>query len=170
MSEHLQKFLGAMARGGIGWEDRYEREMCGGGSTSVDYARLAGHYISLLNEVIGAVGLPRLQVLIEAMDDVRRPDLLNELHNWSITYGRALCPTGADTYGDGVRACKEQVAAILRGAPRRRVPDGTPGVRDQDATCAEFEPGRPAGDLCEGDGHYLCDECANRRPHDEVEP
>ncbi|MFH1185094.1 MAG: hypothetical protein V1755_08660 [Chloroflexota bacterium] len=115
MSEHLQKFLGAMAGGGIGWEDRYEREMCGGGSTSIDYARLAGHYISLLNEVIGAVGLPRLQVLIEAMDDVRRPDLINALHNWSITYGRELCPTGADTYGEGVRACKEQVAAILRG-------------------------------------------------------
>lgn len=115
MSSSLQKFLSAMAKGGLGWMDDYERALGGEGADGKpEHAWLSGHYWSLLNEVIGAVGLPRLQVLIEALDDVRRPDLINALHNWSITYGRALCPTGADTYGEGMRAAKDQVKAILR--------------------------------------------------------
>lgn len=35
------------------------------------------------------------------------------LDNWTHEMGASLCPTGADTYGEGVRACKGQVAAII---------------------------------------------------------
>lgn len=40
---------------------------------------------------------------------------------------------------------------------------GMPGVRDPDAPCDAFAPGKPAG-KCETDGHYMCDECSNRAP------
>ena len=40
---------------------------------------------------------------------------LSRLVEWSMTFGAALNPTAADTYGEGVRACKAQVAEMLRG-------------------------------------------------------
>jgi len=52
-----------------------------------------------------------------------------------------------------------------------KVADGTPGVRDPDAICEEFEPGDPnwvqAG--CFGDGHYLCQNCTQYIPKDGEE-
>jgi hypothetical protein len=39
-----------------------------------------------------------------------------------------------------------------------RVPDGLPGIRDQDSVCEKYLPGNPRGECC-GDGHYLCLEC-----------
>lgn len=49
--------------------------------------------------------------------------LLGRLEVWSDTYGQALAPHGgsADTYGDGVRACKAQVKAILAELARRGI-------------------------------------------------
>lgn len=44
------------------------------------------------------------------------------------------------------------------------IPDGTPGVRDEDALCQDFAPGTPNGSACEGDGHYLCRECLVWKP------
>lgn len=47
----------------------------------------------------------------------------------------------------------------------RRVPDGTPGVRDVDAPCELFRLGTPTGTgRCLGDGHYLCHECEGWTP------
>ena len=43
--------------------------------------------------------------------------LLGRLGVWADTYGAALVPHGPDTYGDGVRACKTQVKAILAAQP-----------------------------------------------------
>jgi hypothetical protein len=45
---------------------------------------------------------------------------------------------------------------------RERLPDGTPGVRDVDAPCEDYQPGAsgpPQSANCESDGHYLCHEC-----------
>lgn len=39
--------------------------------------------------------------------------LFEKIREWASTYGRALCPPHADTYGEGVRDCKEQVSHIL---------------------------------------------------------
>ena len=39
---------------------------------------------------------------------------------------------------------------------------GAPGVRDPDFVCDAFDPGEPGGD-CSTDGHYLCDECKERK-------
>lgn len=45
-------------------------------------------------------------------------DILGRLVEWTHEYGKSLCPTGVDTYGEGVRACKRQVSNIIdaRGA------------------------------------------------------
>lgn len=42
--------------------------------------------------------------------------------------------------------------------PLADVPDGVPGIRDDDAQCDGYQPGQPSG-LCAGDGHYLCKGC-----------
>lgn len=48
-----------------------------------------------------------------------------------------------------------------------RVPDGLPGIRDQNSACKEYLPGEPRGECC-GDGHYLCLECENyKEPEDD---
>ena len=39
---------------------------------------------------------------------------------------------------------------------------GAPGVRDPDAPCSGFDPGKPGTAPiadCDSDGHYLCSEC-----------
>lgn len=45
--------------------------------------------------------------------------------------------------------------------PRR--PDGTPGLRDEDAPCEFFQVPTNDPGPCEGDGHYLCQECPHLR-------
>lgn len=42
--------------------------------------------------------------------------LLGRIESWTHEHGAALCPRGADTYGNGMRDAKQQVAAILRSA------------------------------------------------------
>lgn len=47
------------------------------------------------------------------------------------------------------------------------IPDGVPGIRDVNNRCPIFEPRKPMrGDLtdCQGDGHYLCQECCHMDP------
>lgn len=44
------------------------------------------------------------------------------------------------------------------------IPDGTPGMRDVNSPCEYFQPGEPSGLTCEGDGHYLCNECEEKKP------
>lgn len=39
--------------------------------------------------------------------------VLDDLEQWTHEFGAHLCPPGADTYGEGVRDCKQQVADIL---------------------------------------------------------
>lgn len=41
------------------------------------------------------------------------PEGVGRLVQWTRTYGAALCPPGPDTYGEGVRAAKDQVRRIL---------------------------------------------------------
>jgi hypothetical protein len=38
---------------------------------------------------------------------------LSEVYEWTYQFGKALCPPGADTYGEGMRDAKEQVANII---------------------------------------------------------
>lgn len=40
-------------------------------------------------------------------------EVLSLLQEWTNTYGKELCPPGADTYGEGVRDSKQKVQAIL---------------------------------------------------------
>jgi hypothetical protein len=39
--------------------------------------------------------------------------VLDDIGQWTREFGARLCPPGADTYGEGVRDCKQQVADIL---------------------------------------------------------
>jgi hypothetical protein len=51
---------------------------------------------------------------------------------------------------------------------RVRLPDGTPGVRDVDAPCQDYDPGKAnlmQSPNCESDGHYLCRGCRWHAPH-----
>lgn len=46
---------------------------------------------------------------------------------------------------------------------------GQAGVRDPQFPCGAYRPGKPGlGSKCEGDGHYLCSGCTERKP-DEPE-
>ena len=51
-------------------------------------------------------------------------------------------------------------------------PVGIPGRRDPENPCHGFEP-RRAGDKdwghCQGDGHYLCQECAHLEAPEELD-
>ncbi len=41
-------------------------------------------------------------------------DALSQLRTWTLEHGAALCPNGRpDTFGEGMRAAKKQVATIL---------------------------------------------------------
>jgi hypothetical protein len=64
-----------------------------------------------------------------------------------------------------IERCWPRLRALIQAEleAERWPPDGTPGVRDADATCAHFAPGAPAGD-CGGDGHCLCKECRRKVP------
>lgn len=42
------------------------------------------------------------------------------LEQWTHTFGKSLIPPGADTYGEGMRDAKDQVAVILHGFIGRR--------------------------------------------------
>jgi predicted nucleic acid-binding Zn-ribbon protein len=44
----------------------------------------------------------------------RQHKTLGEIAEWSHTFGAALNPPGANTYGEGKRDAKDEVAAILR--------------------------------------------------------
>ena len=46
-------------------------------------------------------------------------EIIGALTMWSHEYGAALKPPGADTYGEGKRDAKNEVAAILMGTVER---------------------------------------------------
>jgi hypothetical protein len=55
-----------------------------------------------------------------AYDDLKkRADCLElvmgRLVHWTHVYGKALCPPGSDTYGEGMRDAKRQVSDIITG-------------------------------------------------------
>ena len=60
-------------------------------------------------------------------------ELVARLDNWTHEFGQALCPKVgySDTYGEGVRAMKEEVANIIRGLinPRDQIENQTPACR-----------------------------------------
>lgn len=43
----------------------------------------------------------------------RSENALSHIHEWVHVHGVALCPRGADTYGEGMRDAKQQVSALL---------------------------------------------------------
>lgn len=63
------------------------------------------------------------------------------------------------------RAMRDALALLAKWVPKLSgsTPDGTQGVRDKDAPCELFVTGVSSGD-CEGDGHYLCEECEEKKP------
>lgn len=61
----------------------------------------------------------RLRAELERVT-AERDESLARLREWTLTYGAALCPTAgsADTFGDGMRAAKQQVSAIVAHGKR----------------------------------------------------
>ena len=53
---------------------------------------------------------------------------------------------------------------------RTKKPVGVPGNRDPEHPCTWFAPGKPDGsNTCEGDGHYMCQECVRFDPKNTEE-
>jgi hypothetical protein len=49
--------------------------------------------------------------------------------------------------------------AILERQPEEDRDNGTPGVRDSEHPCADYDPAPGGPGCCDGDGHYLCWGC-----------
>jgi hypothetical protein len=67
------------------------------------------------------------QVAAAHSENDRFRSLFANLSEWSSTFGKALCPPRADTYGEGVHDCKEQVSNMLSELGGR--PDNSDRVR-----------------------------------------
>lgn len=52
-----------------------------------------------------------MKALFERVKEME--NALADVAQWTHEFGAHLCPPGADTYGEGVRDCKQQVADIL---------------------------------------------------------
>lgn len=79
------------------------------------------------------------------------------LSNWCVQFGAALCPTAgsADSFGDGMRAAKEQVSRILAAAPTA-ASSGAPAPADSQREAA-IEAWRDMAmqDSMDADGNYV---------------
>ena len=53
------------------------------------------------------------QICVQAL---HLADVVADISEWTHIFGAALCPPGADTYGEGVRDTKAQVAALIHSA------------------------------------------------------
>jgi hypothetical protein len=75
----------------------------------MEYDNLASSMTAARDAMVEAA-----ETLVAQRSELKRLRLIvAKLENWTHEMGANLCPTGADTYGEGVRACKAQVAAIL---------------------------------------------------------
>jgi hypothetical protein len=91
---------------------------------------------------------------IDTADDVARSDdITYRAAVRKIQAKKAEVVASCDGYAVKFKPLGEQDLPV---APR--LPDGTPGVRDQDATCDDFITGSASRD-CDGDGHHLCRDC-----------
>lgn len=63
----LAKYLDHMAKNAMGWKNDYENCVMGG---EARYARLAGHYNGMLDDLIRLVGYGRVLALVSADDAV----------------------------------------------------------------------------------------------------
>lgn len=77
--------------------------------------RVAGELTELRNSIPRLSGSEPHVAAIERLREERYQArrVVGLLVDWSNEYGAALIPRSADTYGEGVRACKEQVKRIL---------------------------------------------------------
>ena len=74
----------------------------------------------VLSEIADAMHGPTIQPLAERVrgyveECAHRNEIIGALTAWAHEYGAALKPPGADTYGEGKRDAKSEVATILRG-------------------------------------------------------
>lgn len=70
----------------------------------------------------GVAAAAGIAVALQKLIDERDAALAThaKLQEWTHTFGAALHPTGADTFGEGMRAAKAQVSAILAKYGERR--------------------------------------------------
>lgn len=91
----------------------------------------AEHHANLANHQ--ARESARLRARVEEQD--RRLALIDA---WTLEYGKALCPRGPDTYGEGMRDAKAQVRSMLARALAR--PEEEPGPAAMTVTVAGPAP------------------------------
>jgi len=83
---------------------------CGWESEEDGNGMEAKYYLCVETNKFSAITDDVLTLLAE---NARLREKLGRLTLWTSAYGKNLCPTGADTYGEGVRACKDQVRRLL---------------------------------------------------------
>ena len=80
-------------------------------------------YCGLIHRSAGDECHPDVNRLLDMIEDVedRLRTLRCRVREWTQEYGAALCPGWGvgDTYGEGMRAAKDQVRAILVKAEKR---------------------------------------------------
>jgi hypothetical protein len=81
----------------------------------IDAGQGAMRFVSTLNSIAVALSTSTGRRLLAEHEAAMRT--LARLGEWTHQYGDALRPIGPDTYGEGVRSCKEQVARILAALP-----------------------------------------------------
>jgi len=70
--------------------------------------------LSRMNEAQARLIAAAINALPELIARVRVAEMtLAELREWTHQHGRALCPPGADAYGEGMRDAKAQVDRLL---------------------------------------------------------
>jgi hypothetical protein len=63
--------------------------------------------------------LPGIAAAVVGLTQKEYEAIIGALIEWTLIGGRALCPPGADTYGEGMLDAKKQVSQILYSYPKK---------------------------------------------------
>lgn len=108
---------------------------------------IVGHVALATNLHYPVEGARMRRLVAEFVDRLSRPApalpedsrVIARLNDWCVTYGKSLCPPGADTFGEGMREAKKQVARILASASECRHENiELPEPQDEQGRRAQF--------------------------------
>jgi len=117
----LREALGILTERGIADLDRILQNLRAGGA--VDYLTNRKWRLALLPatspEPKIAAALPGVMAATIGLGRKEYETIISALIEWTHIGGQALCPPGADTYGEGMLDAKKQVAQILYSYPKK---------------------------------------------------
>jgi len=117
------------------------------------------------NELLRDISVA-LQMLREASDRSAKPDEKRGLCTSAFCNGNHHDSSCEGDYMTSrwLESMSEAIARAQSGQPPCNGPVGINGQRDPDHPCDMFRNGEPSErNTCDGDGHYLCNECGHYR-------